>query len=359
MERPSGEGVRHDLANGPLGVVVIGAGDLGSRHAQHWHAAGARVVAVCDPWLERAREVAALVGAEAATHPGAHLSRDDVHVVSVCTPTFLHESYTVAAIEAGKHVLCEKPAALTVSAAERMKAAAELHDRELRLGLMRRFDPAHHEILRRHALLGGPTLAQTTIVAGLRPKRMMHDARGNGGPVIDMCCHLFDLWRVIFDGQPESVSAHGYTFAEGRSELASIEEKALDSALFTLTYPGGRVGQVQISWGLPSGVQYIERHSYVGPDGLLIVNWNNGMSLYRGPHPEHWDAPEHDAWRAHIAQFYRELTEGAPRQVATIDDGIDALRISLAVLRSVAERREVRLDEELERIPPLEPEVLG
>jgi len=146
-------------------VVVIGAGDLGSRHAQHWHAAGARVVAVCDPWLERAREVAALVGAEAATHPGAHLSRDDVHVVSVCTPTFLHESYTVAAIEAGKHVLCEKPAALTVSAAERMKAAAELHDRELRLGLMRRFDPAHHEILRRHALLGGPTLAQATIVA--------------------------------------------------------------------------------------------------------------------------------------------------------------------------------------------------
>src|SRR5690606_11085189 len=110
---------------------------------------------------------------------------------------------------------------------------------------------------------------------------------------------------------------------------------------------------------LPSGVQYIEHHSYVGPDGLLIVNWNNGRSLYRGPHPEHWDAPEHDAWRAQIAQFYRALTEGAPRQVATIDGGIDALRISLAELRSVAERRAVRLDEELERITPLEPAVLG
>ncbi len=359
MEPTPNNRPRHDLNDGPLGVVVIGAGDLGSRHAQHWHEAGAKVIAVCDPWLERAREVAATVGAEGVTHPGELLARGDVHVVSVCTPTFLHESYTVAAIEAGKHVLCEKPASLTVSAAERMKSAAALYDRELRIGLMRRFDPAHHEILHRHALLGGPTLAQATIVAGLRPKRMMHDARGNGGPVIDMCCHLFDLWREIFGGQPESVSAHGYTFAEGRSELASIEQKALDSALFTLTYPNGRVGQVQISWGLPSGVQYIERHSYVGPEGLLVVNWNSGMTLYRSEEPERWDAPDFNAWRAQTAQFYRELTEGAPRQVATIDDGIDALRISLAVLRSVAERRTVHLSEELEHMPSIEPEVLG
>ena len=104
----------HDLSSGPLGVVVVGAGDLGTRHALHWHAAGARVVAVCDPWLERAAEVAAEVGAEAASDPGDYLQRSDVHVVSVCTPTFLHESYTVAALEAGKHVLCEKPAALAL-----------------------------------------------------------------------------------------------------------------------------------------------------------------------------------------------------------------------------------------------------
>src|SRR5690625_4573693 len=86
--------VRHDLEGGPLGVVVVGAGDLGSRHAQHWCEAGAKVIAVCDPWPERAALVAAAVGAEAATHPYDYLKRDDVHVVSVCTPTFLHESYS-------------------------------------------------------------------------------------------------------------------------------------------------------------------------------------------------------------------------------------------------------------------------
>ncbi len=343
----------------PLGVVVVGAGDLGTRHAQHWRSAGARVVAVCDPWAERAAELATSVGAEAATHPDAFLARDDVHVVSVCTPTFLHESYTVAALNAGKHVLCEKPAALAVPAALRMKEAALANGRELRIGLMRRFDPAHAQLLEYHAQLGNPTLAQATIVAGLRPKRLMHDARGNGGPVIDMCCHLFDLWSELFGGQPESVTAHGYTFAEGRSELASIEEKALDSALFTLTYPGGRVGQVQVSWGLPSGVEYVERHSYVGPDGLLIVNWNSGMTLHRSAQAEVWQAPEFDAWQAQIAQFHRELTEGAPQSVAGIDDGIDALRVSLAVLKSVAEGRTVRLAEEVEHMPVIPAEALG
>jgi len=350
--------VSHASRNAPLGVVIVGAGDLGTRHALHWRAAGARVIAVCDPWLERAQEVAAEVGAEAAAEPAQYLTRPDVHVVSVATPTFLHESFTVAALNAGKHVLCEKPVALDVPAAERMQAAATRNGRELRIGLMRRFDPAHRQLLEWHAQLGSPTLAQATIVAGLRPKRLMHDARGNGGPIIDMCCHLFDLWSVLFGGQPESVTAHGYTFGENRSELADIEEKALDSALFTLTYPGGRVGQVQVSWGLPSGVEYIERHSYVGPEGLLVVNWNSTMSLFRSSEGETWRAPEFDAWEAQIAQFHRELTEGAPQVVAGIDAGIDALRVSLAVLKAVAEQRTVLLAEEVEHIPPIPEESL-
>lgn len=351
--------VTHDLASGPLGVVVVGAGDLGTRHALHWRAAGARVVAVCDPWLERATEAANEVGAEAAADPIGYLQRTDVHVVSVCTPTFLHEAYTVAALEAGKHVLCEKPVALTLAAGERMKAAARLHGRQLRIGLMRRFDPAHTQLLACHAQLGGPTLAQATIVAGLRPKRLMHDARGNGGPIIDMCCHLFDLWSELFGGQPESVTAHGYTFGEGAPELASIEEKALDSALFTLTYPGGNVGQVQVSWGLPSGVEYLERHSYVGPGGLLVANWNTSMTLWRSATGEVWQAPDFDAWGAQIAQFYRELTQGAPQEVAGIDEGLAALRVSLAVLESVAQGRTVHLLDKAEGTPGVAGEVLG
>ena len=336
-----------------LGVLIIGAGDMGERHARHWQEAGARVVAVCDPLLARAEASAATVGAQAFAAADEALSREDVQVVSVCTPTYLHAPYTLQALAAGKHVLCEKPAALTLKDAERMKAAAEGHGLELRIGFMRRFDPAFDQLREWHAKIGTPTLAQATIVAGIRPKRLMHDARANGGPIIDMCCHIFNVWSALFGEEAEEVNAHGYTFAEGKPEVADIEHKALDSVQFTLLYSGGSVGQVQVSWGLPSGVAYLERHSYVGPDGLLVVNWNSDMTLHVGAEPLRWHTDGRDPWRAEIRQFYLELTEGAERQVAGIDRGIAALRTSLAVLHSVARQQPVRVAEVADGLPDL------
>ena len=338
-----------------LGVVVIGAGDMGERHARHWAEAGARVVAVCDPFLERARTSAAAVGALALEQPDAALERDDVHAVSVCTPTFLHAPYTLQALAAGKHVLCEKPAALTMPDALRMKAAAAARGLELRIGFMRRVDPAHAKLLEFAGRIGAPVLAQATITAGLRPKRLMHDARANGGPIIDMCCHLFDLWETLFGEEPATVTAQGYTFAEARAEVADIAHKALDSAQFTLSYPSGGVGQVQVSWGLPSGVAYLERHSYVGPNGLVLADWNTDLELRALGEPERWHTSGADPWRSEIAQFHRELTEGAPRRVAGIEAGIRALRASLAVLHAVAGGETVRVAD-VGGAPPAIPE---
>lgn len=328
-----------------LGVLVVGAGDLGARHAQHWRSVGARVVAVTDPDLGRAQRVALEVGAEANVEAERYLTRADVDVVSVCTPTHLHERYTVAALNAKKHVLTEKPVALTLPAAERMKAAAATNGKELRVGFMRRFDPAHEELTRRHALMRGPTFAQARISAGVRPKVLMHDANANGGPVIDMACHLFDQWRELFGGHPVSVTAHGRTLALERPELRSVKQKALDTALFTLTYPHGNVGQVLLSWGLPPGVPYAEQHTYVNENGLLSVNWNESLTQVSSAEGERWLAPEVDAWRRQIEQFYAELTEGAPQIVASVDDGIAALRVSLAVLQAVEEGRTIHLGE--------------
>lgn len=336
-----------------LGVVIIGAGDMGARHARHWAEAGARVVAVCDPDVARADAVAAPLGAEAHATPEEVLERDEVQTVSVCTPTHLHVGFTVAALDAGKHVLCEKPVALTLADAYRMKEAAKRNGRELRIGFMRLFDPAYHQLLEMHARIGAPVLAQATIAAGLRPKRLMHDARANGGPIIDMCCHLFNLWETMFGSQAEVVSARGYTFSQDRPELAAITYKALDSVHLTLEYPSGAVGHVQVSWGLPVGIEPLEQHTYMGPSGLITVDWNQHVSLQDGNHVTIWSSTGTDPWQEEIAYFHRELTEEAPRCLATIDDGISALKVSLAVLRSVAIRAEVRPDEVTDAVEPL------
>jgi predicted dehydrogenase len=323
---------------GALGVIVIGAGDMGARHARHWHTIGADVVAVVDPDTARADAVAALVGAEAHAEVGDLLARTDVHVVSVCTPTYLHAVVTVAALEAGKHVLCEKPAALTLRDAVAMQRAAERSGRQLRIGFMRRFDPAYRPLIDFTERAGKPLLAQATITAGVRPKRLMHDALANGGPIIDMCCHVFDLWGRMLGGEPVAVSARGYTFSDDKPELAGIAQRALDSALITLEYEGGSVGQIQVSWGLPSGIEPVERHTYVGPSGMVSVDWPRHITLRDAEGVTRWRSRGVDPYLAEITQFRREIVEGAPREVPDIGAGIAALRVSLAVLEAIRGR---------------------
>jgi predicted dehydrogenase len=328
-----------------LKAGIVGAGDMGTCHARHWQGAGAKVVGVFDPYLDKAQDLAREFGAAAFASLEAMLARDEIDVVSVCTPTFLHAPQTVMALEAGKHVLCEKPAALTLDGALAMKEAAKKHGRELRIGFMRRFDPAHAQLMGFRARIGSPVLAQATIAAGIRPKLLMHDRLANGGPIIDMCCHIFNLWGRMFSCEPISVSAQGYTFSDNKPELAHIKHRALDSAQITLEYPDGSVGHVQVSWGLPSGVEAVERHTYIGPDGLISLSWPEQVALRDAEGTTRWSSSGYDPWKAEIRHFYQELTQGAEVRLATIDEGIAALKTSLAVLESVAAHQPISLAE--------------
>jgi len=328
-----------------LGVAVIGAGDMGSRHAQHWRAAGARVVGVFDADAARAARLARTVDGKPFVDTEEFLAREDIQVVSVCTPTFLHARYTVAALEAGKHVLCEKPAALTLPDALAMKKAERASGRQLRIGFIRRFDPACHQLMAFRQKIGDPVLAQATLAAGIRPKHLMHDAAANGGPIIDMCCHIFDQWAALYGERPTSVRAHGYTFGNDKIELAAVQHKALDSAHITLTHPSGGVGQIHVSWGLPSGIEPLERHTYMAPDGLITVDWPRQVTLRNAEGTTRWKSRGMDPWQVEISQFHKELIDGECRYLATIDDGIEALRTSLAVLESVAQNRDIDPEE--------------
>lgn len=322
-----------------LNIAVVGAGDMGQRHAQHWQHAGATVSAICDAYVPQAEKIAANFGAQAFETLEAALASAAIDAVSICTPTFLHAPLAIAALDAGKHVLCEKPIALTLTDALAMKDAANKANKELRVGFMRRFDPAYPQLVDACTRIGSPILASATIAAGIRPKRLMHDAKANGGPIIDMCCHVFNLWEGILGCRPTQVSARGYTFSDNKIELTSIEHKALDSAHITLHYPNGAFGHIQVSWGLPWGVPALEHHTYLAPEGIVQTSWNETITFDHGQGVTHWqrqgDLNYLDPWRREIAQFYCELTTGAPQQVASADDGIEALKISLAVLEAI------------------------
>ncbi|MQY12506.1 Inositol 2-dehydrogenase/D-chiro-inositol 3-dehydrogenase [Streptomyces sp. RB5] len=116
-----------------LGVGMIGYAFMGAAHSQAWRTAGrvfdlplrVRMAAVCGRDQERVTAAAARLGwAAAETDWRALIARDDVQLVDICTPGDSHAEIAIAALEAGKHVLCEKPLANTVAEAEAMVAAA-------------------------------------------------------------------------------------------------------------------------------------------------------------------------------------------------------------------------------------------
>ncbi|MDZ7708526.1 MAG: Gfo/Idh/MocA family oxidoreductase [Trueperaceae bacterium] len=322
------------------GVAVIGAGDMGARHARHWAATGARIVVVCDPDAARASVLAAEHGAVSAADPIEAVALPGVDVVSVCTPTYLHPPVTIAALEGGRDVLCEKPVALTLADAEAMAAAERSSGRRLRIGFTRRFDPVWRHVESDIDELGGPIMAQATLAAGVRPKLLMHDARANGGPVIDMACHLFDRWERVFGVPPVRVAAHGHTFGADKPELAGIEHVALDTVQVSLDYGEAGSGQIQLSWGLPSGIPAMERHTYVGPGGLIETDGTT-VQLVRGAEPRVYERDGVDPWAEQIRAFARELDGDGPQGLADVHAGTRALRASLAVLAAVRDARPV------------------
>ena len=126
-----------------IGAAVVGL-RMGRAHCQAYAGIeGVALRAVCDVSEEKAREVAEQFGVPlATTELGDILSDDSIRFVSVVVPDHFHADYTVAALEAGKDVLCEKPMAPTAEECRRMVAAADGAGRALMIGQSYRFNPA-------------------------------------------------------------------------------------------------------------------------------------------------------------------------------------------------------------------------
>ena len=129
-------------------VAILGARFMGATHAAGWQALGrrARVTTVCARTAVHGRAVAQAVGAAFSTDLDSVLADPDVDAVDICLPTPLHRSATERALGAGKHVLLEKPIALTLADAEAIARTAAKSDRVFMVALVLRFFPEYAEI---------------------------------------------------------------------------------------------------------------------------------------------------------------------------------------------------------------------
>jgi scyllo-inositol 2-dehydrogenase (NAD+) len=338
-----------DTRGARLKVGLIGLGRLGRIYARDLsgRVPRARLAAVADRDAGLAERIANEFDVPRwYGEPRAVIDDPSVEAVVIVTPTHTHRDLVVAALERGKPVFCEKPPALSIADVTEMKRAVVRTGGFFQMGFMRRFDPgyaaAHEQI--RLGRIGRPVLFKSSSRDPFLPSLEYADPRSSGGMFVDMGIHDFDLARWLI-GDVASVQAIGGVLQ--CPELRALGD--IDNGIVSLTFADGRLGVVDLS---RKGVYgYDIRTEVLGTDGALQVGYLRETPLLVLAK----EGVSHDVVpyfmqrfeRSYIAQlenFAGNVLAGYTPPV-TIDDGMEALRVSLAATMAWQSGRSVHLSE--------------
>ena len=263
-----------------IGFAIIGAGMVARYHATAIERTpGARLVAVSRSDPARAEETATQFGVPCLADYTALLARDDIDAVCICTPSGLHAEQTIAAARAGKHVLVEKPMALTLDDADAMIVACAQAGVRLGVALQRRSEP---EFQRLQAAIAAGELGKLVLgnicMPYLRAQSYYDSAdwRGTwaldgGGALMNQGIHLVDLllWLI---GDAAEVCATAATLAH----TLEVEDCLTATLRFVNRALGSVTATTAAAPGFPHRVEIYGDRGGVQIEGEQIVRWEGG-----------------------------------------------------------------------------------
>jgi myo-inositol 2-dehydrogenase/D-chiro-inositol 1-dehydrogenase len=330
-------------------VGLIGAGRIAKVHAAAYERiARGTLVSVTDPVTAAADALGGEYGIAVAHTMSDVLGDDSVDAVLLATPNFLHADQLVQALEAGKHVFCQKPIALTLEDADRVVDAAAASDRVVQFGFMLRFTPPLPQLQARLAAGElGPLIAAQAAVFGWEPSNdWFYDPKNGGGVILDTLVHFGDLVLWLF-GPAEHVTTEG-----GAYKLAGAKRfGSPDNAVVTVRHASGVVSSMYVTWTAGRGNFTLDVY---GSDGSATVDLvhSQAMNLHLtaaddGTTPTGWQYPDllWDYGYAGEQQYFidRILGREDGRRAASAAEARDALALMLAAQQSLDEKRTVRL----------------
>jgi UDP-N-acetylglucosamine 3-dehydrogenase len=342
-----------------LKVAVIGCGSIAKyRHLPEYHQnKEVEIVAVCDIVEERAEEKAALYGAKAYTDYKEVLKLEDVDAISVCLPNYLHAPVSIDALNAGKHVLCEKPMATSKEEAEAMIQAAKANDKKLMIAHNQRFVSSHQkakEILESGKL--GKIYSFRTAFGHPGPERWSVDGAGSWffnkekafiGAMGDLGVHKADLMRYLL-GEFTEVGAFIETNAKQNTEVD-------DNAVCILRTENGVIGTLAASWAYVTGggdnstIIYGEKGTLrleADPKYSLIEEYRDGSVVYHQLDKIQTNE-EGGQSTSHVINHFVESIVQNKEPLITGEEGMKSLEIILAAIESQESKRIVSLKMEV------------
>jgi predicted dehydrogenase len=300
-----------------VGWGLVGCGDIARKRVAPAlrELDNCELVAVSRADAARAESFAKEFGAKRWHSDWHRLIEDtEVEAVYIATPVHLHAEQAVGALEAGKHVLCEKPMALTVAECKRMNAAAEANGVLLGVAYYRRFYPAVERVreILESGEIGVPVVAQANAFerfdpAPEHPRRWLLNRRqSGGGPMFDFGCHRIEVLvnllgdvkavralagNVLFEREVEDTACAVLKFERGTQAVLSVTHAAREPQ-DTLEIFGGE-GSIRID---------------VLNEGLLRVRTKDGERVESHP-------PHANLHQPLIDDFARAVVEGRPPRV--------------------------------------------
>lgn len=318
------------------GVAIVGCGQIGQKRSRAL--AGARLVACADVARDRAEALARTVpGASASTDWRAVVHRPDVDLVVVATTNECLAEIATGAVEAGKHVLVEKPAARSVADLDNVIDAAARHRRLVRVGFNHRYHPA---LLKAREVIDAGSLGDLMFVRG----RYGHGGRigydrewradpqlSGGGELIDQGVHLIDLARWFLGDFP-AVSGFAHTYF--------WQMPVDDNAFLTLRTARAQTAFLHVScteWKNLFSLEIYGREGKLHVEGLGGSYGVEKLAFYRmlpemgPPDTTIWEFPRGDqSWALEFAEFLDDIREGR-----TPSAGLADARAALAVVEEI------------------------
>lgn len=321
-------------------IGLVGLGFMGRTHLQAYkHIDTAHVAAICTRNAVTDEEVLSEYDVSFVTDYEALLCSEDIDIIDICLPTYLHEEYILKAAKARKHIICEKPLSLTVESAERIVREVNQHNVRLYVGHVLRFWP-EYEMIKAYCmseqLKGLEVVHAKRLGQAPRWSNWFQYPEKSGGALFDLHIHDIDFVTYLL-GRVEKVYAVGKQNSFG----------AWDHVMTTLTFQNGCKAFVEASQRMPTGFPFtmsfrgqaaqatIEFEMLAGENIEQTEQSTNHLTFYKNTKKSSIQAPPGDAFQRELSYFIDCIDKNQENQIIPLDDVLYTLRILEAIQHSL------------------------
>ena len=332
-----------------LKIGIMGAGFIGAQHAASYkEIKGAQLVAILDSNREAGEKLAQEYGCAYYGDAKEMFEKEELDIVDICLPTFLHEEYVLMAFDYGAHVLCEKPFALSYKSAEVMVEAAEKANKTLMVGQVIRFWPEYVEAkkLVDNGKLGTIKMAYLSRMAQHPDWSTWHrDPKKSGGGHFDLHIQDIDYLCYLF-GDVDQIYAIGEKDKNG----------CWNHVLTSLTFKSGARAAAEGAFEMTDNYPFTMTMRLVGHDATFEYNFIAGFNLENvggaqrsavlynnGQDPQLLKIDETDAYFLELKYFVEQIAKGEAVKKALPRHSLYVMKVMEGIQESLEEKKVVKL----------------